>query len=168
MHRGTLVFIALHKEPTVRSARKGKQRPRRHEHKHDLVCFTHCLFSRQRCHQQQNVFFLFFLSRTDQRPLPGADAHAVGGAGRELGPVGQLTVVLAGQLTPLADGGHGLGELQALIDVGLRPIQLAARHGCKNQRQKQERKAFFRKCLLSFICPSRSQSKTSQTVMCGR
>lgn len=82
------------------------------------------------------VCFFCFLSRTDQRPLPGADAHAVGGAGRELGPVGQLTVVLAGQLTPLADGGHGLGELQALIDVGLRPIQLAARHGCKNQRQK--------------------------------
>lgn len=81
-------------------------------------------------------FFVCFLSRTDQRPLPGADAHAVGGAGRELGPAGQLTVVLAGQLTPLADGGHGLGELQALIDVGLRPVQLAARHGCKNQRQK--------------------------------
>lgn len=76
---------------------------------------------------------------TDQRPLPGADAHAVGGAGRELGPVGELTVVLAGQLTPLADGGDGLGELQALVDVSLRPVQLAARNSCKEKKETTQK-----------------------------
>lgn len=89
---------------------------------------------------------------TDQRPLPGADAHAVGSAGRELGPVGQLTVVLAGQLTLLADCGHGLGELQALIDVSLRPVQLAARNSCKKKKKEKKTEGFVRKCaFVAFI-----------------
>lgn len=69
---------------------------------------------------------------TDQCPLSGADPHAVSCAGRELGPVGQLAVILAGELTALSDGGHGLGKLQTLTDVGLRPVQLATGHSWKN------------------------------------
>jgi len=71
---------------------------------------------------------------TDQRPLPGADAHAVRRAGRELGPVGELAVVLAGQLAALSDGRHGLGGAQALAHVGLRAVQLAAGHSWRVQR----------------------------------
>lgn len=69
---------------------------------------------------------------TYQCPLSGADPHTVSCAGRELGPVGQLAVILARELTALSDGGHGLGEFQALADVGLRPIQLATGHSWKN------------------------------------
>lgn len=69
---------------------------------------------------------------TYQCPLSGADPHTVSCAGRELGPVGQLAVILAGELTSLSDGGHGLGEFQTLADVGLRPVQLATGHSWKD------------------------------------
>lgn len=82
---------------------------------------------------------------TYQRPLSGADPHAVSGAGREFGPVGQLAVILAGELTSLSDGGHGLGEFQTLVDVGLRPVQLAAGHGWKDQKKTGE-KGVIRTC----------------------
>lgn len=69
---------------------------------------------------------------TYQCPLSGPDPHTVSCAGRELGPVGQLAVILAGELTALSDGRHGLGESQTLADVGLRPVQLATGHSWKN------------------------------------
>lgn len=59
---------------------------------------------------------------TYQRPLSDADPHAVHCTGGELGPVGQLAVVLAGQLTRLRDAGHGLGELQTRGHLSLGPI----------------------------------------------
>lgn len=105
-------------------------------------CSPDCLPRQQLLNKQKHKSEREPLSLpTYQRSLPGADAHAVGGAGRELGPVGQLTVVLAGQLTSLGDGGHGLGEFQALVDVGLRPVQLATRHGWKNWTQRQIKQA---------------------------
>lgn len=114
---------------------------------HVADCFSHSvsherlprrqLLNRQKHKSEREPLSL----PTYQRSLPGADAHAVGGAGRELGPVGELTVVLAGQLTSLGDGGHGLGGFQALVDVGLRPVQLATRHGWKNWTQRQIKQA---------------------------
>lgn len=59
---------------------------------------------------------------TYQCPPSDADPHTVDRTGGELGPVGQLTVVLAGQLARLRDARHGLGELQAVTHVSLRPI----------------------------------------------
>lgn len=70
---------------------------------------------------------------TYQCPLSGADAHAVGRAGRELGPVGQLAVILARELTALSDGRHGRGEIQTLADVGLRTVQLPTGHSWKKK-----------------------------------
>ena len=69
---------------------------------------------------------------TYQCPLSSADPDAVSCAGRELGPVGELAVILAGELTALSDGRHGLGKFQTLADVGLRPIQLATGHSWRN------------------------------------
>lgn len=69
---------------------------------------------------------------TYQCSLSGADPHTVSCAGRELGPVGKLAVILAGELTALSDGRHGLGEFQTLADVRLRPVQLATGHSWKN------------------------------------
>lgn len=88
---------------------------------------------------------------TYQRPLSGADPHAVGCAGREFGPVGQLAVILAGELTSLSDGGHGLGEFQTLVDVGLRPVQLAAGHGWKDQKETGQ-KGVIRTWFVCFFC----------------
>lgn len=83
--------------------------------------------------QQQPIVCAVPLSvPTYQCSLSGADPHTVSCAGRELGPVGQLAVILAGELTALSDGRHGLGEFQTLADVGLRPVQLATGHSWKN------------------------------------
>lgn len=59
---------------------------------------------------------------TYQRPLPDADPHTVDRTGGELGPVGQLAVVLARQLTWLRGARRGLGEFQTVAHVGLCPI----------------------------------------------
>lgn len=63
---------------------------------------------------------------TYQGPLSDADPHAVERTGGELGPVAQLAVVLAGQLTWLRDARHGLGEFQTLAHLSLCPIELEA------------------------------------------
>ena len=59
---------------------------------------------------------------TYQCPLSDADPHTVDRAGGELGPAGQLAVVLTGQLTWLRDAWHGLGESQTLTHVSLTPV----------------------------------------------
>lgn len=69
---------------------------------------------------------------TYQCPLPDADPHTVDCTGGELGPVGELAVILAGQLTRLCDAGHGLGEFQTLRHVSLRPIELEAGQSWKD------------------------------------
>ena len=61
-------------------------------------------------------------SLTDEQPLARADPHAVGGAGGELGPGGELAVLLAGVLTGLGELRHGAGQLQTLLDVRLAAI----------------------------------------------
>lgn len=76
---------------------------------------------------------------TYQRPLPDADPHTVDCTGGELGPVGELTVVLAGQLTRLRDAGHGLGEFQTLRRVSLRPVELEAGQGWKDRGTEAKR-----------------------------
>lgn len=70
------------------------------------------------------------VSRTDEHPLPGPDTATVGGAGRELGPAGELAVILAWDLAGLGDRWHGNGGPQALPDVHLPTILLPTRDSC--------------------------------------
>lgn len=68
---------------------------------------------------------------TYQGPLSDADPHTVDRAGGELGPVGQLAVVLAGLLTGLRDAGRGLGQRQTVAHLSLAPVPLEAGRSCR-------------------------------------
>lgn len=76
---------------------------------------------------------------THKCPPPGSHTHTVSRTGRELGPAGQLAVILTGKLTGLGEVRHRTGQLQTDPNINLPTILLPAGHRFIDREEDRER-----------------------------